>query len=836
MSKRFYQIAIELGMPPRSFIRELASAGLSVGNQMVIIPEALDRRIREVHAAAAARAQAAPALAVAEQTNAYGVDTLEEAPESYASGPEGGEARDEGPGAAVEDEPAAPAAPGGEPAPAPLDEAARQRAAARRRAGDAPHRKDFIPTLDPRAGRLVKEAPKGGVPGPAPRVPPTAARGRGPQDLSQLNPAMPQQQPHAPGARRESHKRGAPGGDSAYRTKQGKETFLLRKKRQGGLKPRVEIDNRPKSFEVTPPLTVKKFSELSGMRAAEIIKILFTNHKMLVTTNSMLDKGALEILALEFELDLKFVETVTAEDVMIAAAKVVDDPADLIARPPVVTILGHVDHGKTTLLDKVRSTDVAAHEAGGITQHIGASQVTLPDGRKGPFIDTPGHAAFTEMRARGAQVTDVVVLVVAADDGPMPQTVEAISHARAANVPIVVALTKCDRREANPTKVKQALTEHGVFCEGFGGDVSAFEVSGTTGKGVPELLEHLALLVEVDAERFRCNPKRPAEGVVIESQNSPQRGIVATVIVRNGTLRKGDPLVAGDAWGPVRAMVDDRGNNLTELPPGAPAEVMGLDRAPDAGSKFYVMADRVKAEEIVTQRRQKQRARELAQQTKPTTIEGLFSTIDQTKVQGLNLVIKADVKGSLEPLKVVLGLLGNDEVRVKVLHAAVGAVNENDVALASASKAWIIAFHVGCDEKARAKAKMLGVEVRPYKIIYEIESDVKDALEGKLAPEVRETVLGHAEVLKVFASSKLGSIAGCRVKDGLIKREASVRVKREGKALHEGKLASLRREKDEAREVREGFECGLRVEGFDAWKEGDELECYTQEFIARKLA
>jgi translation initiation factor IF-2 len=732
------------------------------------------------------------------------------------------------------DEPAAPPAPG-EPAPAPLDEAARQRAAARRRAGDAPHRKDFIPTLDPRAGRLVKEAPKGGVPTPAPRVPP-AARGRGPQDLSQLNPAMPQQQPHAPGARRESHKRGAPGGDSAYRTKQGKETFLLRKKRQGGLKPRVEIDNRPKSFEVTPPLTVKKFSELSGMRAAEIIKILFTNHKMLVTTNSMLDKSALEILALEFELDLKFVETVTAEDVMIAAAKVIDDAADLIARPPVVTILGHVDHGKTTLLDKVRSTDVAAHEAGGITQHIGASQVTLPDGRKVTFIDTPGHAAFTEMRARGAQVTDVVVLVVAADDGPMPQTVEAISHARAANVPIVVALTKCDKREANPAKVKQALTEHGVFCEGFGGDVSAFEVSGTTGKGVPELLEHLALLVEVDAERFRCNPKRPAEGVVIESQNSPQRGIVATVIVRNGTLRRGDPLVAGDAWGPVRAMVDDRGNSLTELPPGAPAEVMGLDRAPDAGSKFYVMADRVKAEEIVTQRRQKQRARELAQQTKPTTIEGLFSTIDQTKVQGLNLVIKADVKGSLEPLKVVLGMLGNDEVRVKVLHAAVGAVNENDVALASASKAWIIAFHVGCDEKARAKAKMLGVEVRPYKIIYEVENDVKDALEGKLAPEVRETVLGHAEVLKVFASSELGAIAGCRVRDGVIKREASVRVKREGKALHEGKLASLRREKDEAREVREGFECGLRVEGFDAWKEGDELECFTQEFIARKLA
>jgi translation initiation factor IF-2 len=417
----------------------------------------------------------------------------------------------------------------------------------------------------------------------------------------------------------------------------------------------------------------------------------------------------------------------------------------------------------------------------------------------------------------------------------MPQTVEAISHARAANVPIVVALTKCDKREANPSKVKQALTEHGVFCEGFGGDVSAFEVSGVTGKGVPELLEHLALLVEVDAERFRANPKRPAEGVVIEAQNSPRRGIVATVIVRNGTLKKGDPIVAGEAFGTVRAMIDDRGNTLSELPPGAPAEVIGLDRAPDAGSKFHGIPDRAKAEEIALARRQKTRERELAAQTKPTSVETLLGAIDQGKVQGMNVVLKADVKGSLEPIKTVISRLGNEEVKVKVLHAGVGAVNESDVVLASASGAWIVAFHVGSDDKARAKAKMLGIQIRPYKIIYEIEDDVRAALEGKLAPEVRETVLGHAEVLKVFPSSKLGNIAGCRVKDGQIKRDATIRIKREGKLLHEGRLASLRREKDEAREVREGFECGLRVEGFDTWKQGDELEVFTVEMVARKL-
>ncbi|MFM8981269.1 MAG: translation initiation factor IF-2 [Planctomycetia bacterium] len=803
VSKRFYHVALELSQKPRDLMRTLQAGGLSVGNQMTVVQPALEQRIREVLAAQREAQLARERMAAAAQPVAY------DEPAPAGDGPE-----------PVPEQPALP--------PSPEELARLQRAAARRAAGEAPKSTDLVPTLDPRAGRLVREAPKGGV-GVQQRPP--AGRGR---DLGQLNPTLPSSS-NAPGARPQRGRRTGPGGggDAGYR-KQGKETFFLRPTRKQE-RPKVEIDNRPKSFEVTPPLSVKKFSELSGLRAADIVKVLFTNHKLLVTTNSMLDQATVEILALEFSLDLKFSQTKTAEDVMIAAAKVADDPKDLIARPPVVTILGHVDHGKTTLLDRVRKTDVAAHEAGGITQHIGASQVTLPDGRKVTFIDTPGHAAFTEMRARGAQVTDVVVLVVAADDGPMPQTVEAISHARAAGVPIVVAITKCDKHEANPSKVKQALTEHGVFCEGFGGDVSAFEVSGATGKGVPELLEHLALLVEVDAERFRSNPKRPAEGVVIESQNSPKRGIVATLIVRNGTLRKGDPIVAGEAWGTVRAMVDDRGQMLSELPPGSPAEVIGLDRAPDAGSKFYAIPDRSKAEEIAQQRRQKQRERELAAQTKPTTVESLLTTIDATKVQGLNLVIKADVKGSLEPLKNVLTALGNEEVKVKVLHAGVGAVNENDVALAGASKAWIIAFHVGSDEKARAKAKMLGVQVRPYKIIYEVEDDVKAALEGKLAPEVRETVLGHALVLKVFPSSKLGNIAGCRVKDGQIKRDALVRVKRDGKVLAEGKLASLRREKDEAREVREGFECGLRIEGFDAWQEGDELECFSQEMVARKL-
>lgn len=592
---------------------------------------------------------------------------------------------------------------------------------------------------------------------------------------------------------------------------------------------------RPTKFDVEPPVSVKKFGELSGYKAAEILKILFKNHGMMLNVNTMLDQDTLEILALEFELDLTFVKKETAEDILLSRVEQKDDPNDLRARPPVVTILGHVDHGKTTLLDKIRASDVASHEAGGITQHISASQVNLPDGRKVTFIDTPGHEAFTEMRARGAQFTDVVILIVAADDGVMPQTIESISHVKAAGAPMVVAITKVDKDNAQPTRVRQQLAEHEVYVEGYGGDVSAFDVSGITGEGVPELLEHLALMAEVEVERFQANPMRPAEGTVVESENSPQRGVVATVLVQNGTLRRGDPVLAGESWGSVRAMFDYQGKQVDEGLPGDPVEIIGLDQPPEAGSKFYVVEETNKARNIAEVRRSRSRERELAAHSKPTTIESLLGAISEGKVKELNVVLKADVKGSLEPIKGLLSRMGTEEVRVKVIHSAVGGVNDSDVILANASDAWIIGFDVNVDDRARDRAKRTGVEIRLYRVIYDIEKDIRAALEGKLAPEEREVVLGHAEILQLFTSSRLGTIAGCRIRDGIVRRDARIRVKRGTDVVHTAKMASLRREKDEVREVKEGFECGIRLEGWDEFEQGDELEAFVVEEVRRTL-
>jgi translation initiation factor IF-2 len=432
-------------------------------------------------------------------------------------------------------------------------------------------------------------------------------------------------------------------------------------------------------------------------------------------------------------------------------------------------------------------------------------------------------------------VTDVVVLIVAADDGVMPQTVEAISHAKAAGVPMIVAITKVDKDNANATRIRQQLGEHEVFVEGYGGDVSVFDVSGITGQGVPELLEHLALLAEVESERFRANPKRMAEGVVIESANNPQRGVIATVLIQRGTLEAGDPVLTGEAWGTVRAMFDYLGRPVEAARPGDPVEVIGLDQPPEVGSHLYEMKDTAAGRKIAEDRRQESRARELAAQSKPRTIDALLGAIDEGKIQELNVVLKADVKGSLEPVRGLLERMGTDEVRVKVIHSAVGAVNDSDIILASASNAWVLGFNVLVDDKARERAKMTGVEIRLYKVIYDIEKDVKAALEGKLAPEQREVVLGHAEILQIFSSSRLGNIAGCRVRDGIMRRDAYVRVKRAGDVVHETKMASLRREKDEVREVKEGFECGIRLDGFDAFEQGDEIEAYTVEEVARTL-
>ncbi|MDJ0520766.1 MAG: translation initiation factor IF-2 [Planctomycetota bacterium] len=827
MGKRFYQIALDLGLQPRSFIRELSDVGLSVGNQMVIIPDELESRIREMydtlHPPAAPPEPVAPPAPVAEPV-------AEELPAEPVEEPIEAPLED---GTAVAEEvpaPAAEAAPAEEPAEAP--EAGEQddtgEGPAEGGEPEPPSRRPprrLVPTLDPRAGRLVKDAPVGGVPTLRPRP---RREDAGPGGFT---PQLPRTD-RAPGQRRDGGRRVA----DRYRGKRGKETFTMRR-RGRGRKSRPAVPHvRPSSIVVELPITVKGLGELSSYKAADIVRVLFKNHGMMVTPNSSLDKETVETVCLEFEIDVSFKKKVTAEDTLLKQFQTEDDDEDLRPRPPVVAILGHVDHGKTTLLDYIRQSDVAAKEAGGITQHIGAAQVTLADGRKVTFLDTPGHEAFTEMRARGAQVTDIVILIVAADDGVMPQTVEAISHAKAAGVEIVVAVTKVDRDNARPDRAKQQLAEHEIYVEGYGGDVSVFEVSGITGQGVPELLEHLALMAEVDSEKYRANPDRKAQGTVIEAQNSPKRGILTTVLVQNGTLQKGDAVIAGEAWGKVRGMFDDRGGTVKQAGPSTPVEIIGLDTVPDVGSKLYSARNAIEAKKIAQARRDEARALEQAAQGKVTTLDDLFGKIEEGKTQDVNLVVKADVKGSLEPLKTVLERLGNEEVRPKIIHSAVGAVNESDVVLASASNAWVIGFHVNVDAKARDKAKQEHVEIRTYKVIYDIESDVLDLLEGRLAPEMFEEVTGHAEVLQIFTFSKIGNIAGCRVRDGIVRRDSLVRVKRGDEIVHEGAIASLRREKDTANEVREGLECGLTIKGWDDLEVGDIIETYKIEAKKRTLA
>lgn len=845
MAKRFYQIAFELGVRPRSFIRELSEFGLSVGNQMVVVHDELETRIRDIYERMHAAPEPEPVEEVVEAAQDEGAEILGEGAETT------GEVYEEPVGATTEDaqledaqlegatlEGGAPAEdvvdqPTGE-AEQPGDTRPQTQAEIERgrRIEDQHRPKEgaLMPTLDPRAGRLVKDAPAGGLPGTRPPAAPrTKPTGRGGYD-----PVLPPTQGRAPGQRRDSGRRTP----SRFQGKRGKETFQIRN-RGRYRKNRVVVPKiRPTAIEVQMPMTVKAFGELSSYKAAEIIKLLFKEHNMMLTPNSQLDKDTVELLALEFEIEVKFITKQTAEEGLLKAFESDSEDALLVQRPPIVTILGHVDHGKTTLLDYIRSSDVAGKEAGGITQSIGASQVELEDGRKVTFIDTPGHEAFTEMRARGAQITDVVILIVAGDDGVMPQTVEAISHAKAAGVTIVVAVTKIDREGVQVERVKQQLTEHEVYVEGYGGDVALFPVSGITGEGVKELLEHIALLSEVEAERFRANPDRAALGTVIEAEASSKRGVLATVLVEDGTLRKGDPVLVGDAWGSVRAMSNDKGWRIKEAFPGDPVEITGLDRAPEAGAKLYVTENTTGAKKIAEDRRLRAREVEVAAQTKPATLESLFDDIEATKVEEVKLVVKADVQGSLAPLKRVLDRMSIEEVKVRVIHAAVGAVNESDVVLASASSsgAWIIAFNVNVDAKARERAKREHVDIRAYKVIYDIEADVRDAMEGRLAPEMEEKVLGHAEILQVFTFSKVGNIAGCRVKDGIMRRDASVRVFRGEELIHEGKLSSLRREKDEAKEVKEGFECGMTIKGFDEIEPGDTIEAYVLEAKKRTLS
>jgi translation initiation factor IF-2 len=575
------------------------------------------------------------------------------------------------------------------------------------------------------------------------------------------------------------------------------------------------------------PITVKDLADQLGIKAADLIKRLM-DLGVMATVNHELDRETAVIVATELGAQVEERASQEEQEEQILAGEE-DRPEDLKPRPPVVTVMGHVDHGKTSLLDRIRATRVTAQEAGGITQHIGASVVSW-QGHRIVFLDTPGHEAFTAMRARGAQVTDVAVLVVAANDGVMPQTIEAINHAQAAGVPVVVAINKMDLPDANPERVKQQLAEHGLVPEEWGGDTIMVPVSARTGEGIDRLLE--SILLQAELMELKANPNRPAQGTVIEAQLDRGRGPVATVLVQRGTLRVGDAFVSGHVWGRVRALIDDRGQRVKEATPSMPVEVLGFTEVPDAGDDFVVLADDKQAREIAEARHQRRRAKEAeALAPRGVTLDEFYQRLKDREVKDLNLVVKADVQGSVEALVQSLTKLGNEEVRVRVLHSGVGAITESDVMLAAASSAIVIGFGVTAEAKARQLAEHERVDIRTYRVIYDVVDDVRQALTGMLAPKYQEVVLGRAEVREVFRIPKVGTVAGCYVTDGKILRSGKVRVLRDGKVVHEGPIASLKRFKDDVREVTAGFECGVGLDRFNDIKVGDQFEVITEEEV-----
>jgi translation initiation factor IF-2 len=578
-------------------------------------------------------------------------------------------------------------------------------------------------------------------------------------------------------------------------------------------------------------LTVAELAELIDVPASQIIGSAFKNLGLMVTINQRLDFDQIEMLLDEFGFAAIREEEYAAD--MAEEEGEADTEESLRARPPVVTVMGHVDHGKTSLLDYIRKTNVIAGESGGITQHIGAYHVQLADGRAISFLDTPGHAAFTAMRARGAEVTDVVILVVAADDSVMPQTIEAISHARNAGVPIVVAVNKVDLPDANPQRVKQDLLQHGIVLEDFGGDVMSAEVSAKRGLGVDDLLERV--LLQADLLDLRANPNREAAGVVIEAQLDIGKGPVATVLVTNGTLRVGDHVVCGLYNGRIRAMLDERQHPVQTAGPAIPVQILGLPGVPNAGDQMVSM-DQDRAAEIAQTRQRLEREKRMRIRSRGVKLTDLSKMLAKGERVTLNLVIKGDVDGSVQALSDSLEQLSTTEVQVQVIHRGVGAINESDVLLASTSSAIVVGFHVRPTGEARAVAEREDVDIRLYNIIYEVVDEVKLAMEGLLSPEQREVLLGTAEVRQLFKVPRVGTVAGCMVTRGVLERRGRIRVIRDAVQIYEGELGSLKRFKDDAREVREGFECGLNVSNFNDIKIGDVLECYRVEEVARTLA
>ncbi|MBI2559521.1 MAG: translation initiation factor IF-2 [Planctomycetes bacterium] len=590
------------------------------------------------------------------------------------------------------------------------------------------------------------------------------------------------------------------------------------------------VKEKKEKISLTSPVIVKDLSNGLGIKANAIITKLLLEHNITATINQVLDDDMVQMLGLEYgvEIELKKAKDI-AEDLLLE--KTTGKAEDIVPRAPIVTFMGHVDHGKTSLLDSIRQTNVAGGEVGGITQHIGAYSVET-NGKAVVFLDTPGHEAFTAMRARGSHITDVVVLVVATDDGVMPQTEEAINHAKAANVPIIVALNKIDKPEANPLRVKQQLANLGLVPEEWGGKTQFVETSAITKKGLDDLLDRI--LLEAEIIELKANPKILARGVVLEAQLHEGRGVVATVLVRDGILRQGDIILCGGTYGRVRIMYNDRGKEVKEAGPSTPVAVSGFSSVPEAGEKFYVVTDIQKAREIALDMQDKRRKTALAER-RHITLENLYSKIEEGKIKEITIILKADVKGSVEVLCKLLEELSTEEVKVRILHSGVGAVTESDVLLADASDAIVIGFSIRPEDRARSLAEEKGVEIRLYQIVYDVTNDIRAAIEGMLEPEKREEILGRVEIRQVYKISKYGNVAGCHVISGKITRNCSIRIIRDNIPIYDGKLASLRIVKDDVKEVRAGYDCGIKIAGYDDIKVSDIIEAYEIQKVARVL-
>jgi translation initiation factor IF-2 len=681
----------------------------------------------------------------------------------------------------------------------------------------------------PRPGQRPAARPEGGAPPPQPVLPLTDDRKKKGKTFGEDHKAQKK------GAAPFEKKKEAPRKTDIMERRE--RVFEPGPRGRGKKKDRERVSDGKKT-EITVPKAIKRIIKISetitvgelakrmGVKATDLIRALM-KMGMMVTINHVLDVDTATLLATDFGYEIENV----AVDLDIIMESTPDLPEDLVKRPPVVTIMGHVDHGKTSLLDAIREANVIAGEAGGITQHIGAYDVEL-NGRKITFLDTPGHEAFTAMRARGAKVTDIVILVVAADDGVMPQTREAINHARAAEVPIIVAINKIDKPDSKPERVKQELTEHGLVAEEWGGDTTMVEVSAKKRLNLEELLE--MVLLQADVMDLKANPGKQAKGTIVEAKLDKGRGPVATVLVQEGTLKLGDYCVVGIHSGRVRAMQNDRAEKVVEAGPSMPVELIGLSGVPDAGDVFVAMTDEKQAKEIATLRQIKQREVELARHTK-LSLDDLYKRIQSGEVKDLNVIVKGDVQGSVEAVGESLRKLSTDAVRLNVIHSAVGAVTETDVNLAAASNAIIIGFNVRPEVKAQGLAEKEGVDIRLYSIIYNAVEDVKKAMEGLLEPTLREKYLGRAEIREVFSVPKIGAVAGSYVQDGKVIRNAQVRLLRDNVVIYEGKMSSLRRFKDDVKEVATGYECGIGLENYNDLKVGDIIEAFEIEKVAATL-